>query len=135
MWDEEGRYVQITLTRRHSERSCVLPDALDFVDVELNTSYGTFCYRTEGRDLCYAVARAVTETLKKYGFMGYCLSSDPDCRSEETFDINKLLFLKAYALDVPEARQIVRLWEDPNGWMSADASCFQKEMELLLFDM
>ena len=91
-------------------------------------------YTVDGRDLCYAVAKACTEALKKYGFKGY-LKSNSGHDLGDSIDIEKLLFIKAYALGVLDARETVRIWEHPRGWMRADASSFEKEIELLLFDM
>ena len=91
-------------------------------------------YTVDGRDLCYAVAKACTEALKKYGFKGY-LQSNSGYYLGDSIDIEKLLFIKAYALDAMEVRKTSTVWEDPKGWMSADASSFEKEMELLMFDL
>ena len=88
----------------------------------------------DGRDLCYAVAKACTEALKKYGFKGYLKSSGEQYVGDK-IDLEMLLFIKAYALDAFEARSISKAWEEPSGWRQAYASSFEKEMELLLFDM
>ena len=48
---------------------------------------------------------------------------------------DKLLFIKAYALDALEIRSVTKLWKTPNNWESASASSLEKELELLLFDM
>ena len=54
---------------------------------------------------------------------------------QKKMDINKLLFIKAYALNALEVRTVTKLWEDPNNCESAAASSLEKELELLLFDM
>lgn len=133
-WDEEGRFVDITLVRRDTDWCRPTPDSFDPVDVELTYWRGTFRYTVDGRDLCYAVARACTEALKKYGFWGYHYSSG-NVSCGDNIDINRFLFLKAYALNAMEVRVLAEKWRKPKSWMSADASCFQEEMELLLFDM
>ena len=91
-------------------------------------------YTVDGRDLCYAVAKACTEALKKYGFKGY-LKSTSGYDLGDSIDIEKLLFIKAYALGVLDVRKTKTAWEHPQGWMHAESSSFEKEMELLLFDM
>ena len=135
VWDEEGRIDEITLTRRHMNPGRHLPDSLDQLEVDLDLPYGRYNYIIAGKDFCYAVAKACTEAIKKYGFMGYAHSSDPEQYSAEKMDINKLLFIKAYALDALEVRAVTKLWEDPNNCESASASSLEKELELLLFDM
>ena len=135
VWDEEGRIDEITLTRRHMNPGRHLPDSLDQLEVDLDLPYGRYNYIIAGKDFCYAVAKACTEAIKKYGFMGYAHSSDPHQYSAEKMDINKLLFIKAYALDALEVRAVTKLWEDPNNCESASASSLEKELELLLFDM
>lgn len=134
-WDAEGSIVNLRLTRRHSDSCQSYSDSPDLVDIELHSCQGRFCYCVNAKDLCYAIAKACTEAIKKYGFMGYCFSSDSGCRRGEFIDINKLLFVKAYALDVMEVRELQALWRDPKGWMSAYKSSLEKELELLLFDM
>ena len=76
VWDEEGRIDKITLTRRHMNCGRDLPDSLDQIEVDLDLPYGRYNYIVDGKDLCYAVAKACTEAIKKYGFMGYAHSSD-----------------------------------------------------------
>ena len=134
-WDEEGSVVSIRLSRRHNDSIEEMTMDSDLIDIELDTSQNKFCYCVEGKELCYAIAKACTETIKKYGFMGYCFSSDDSCRRGETIDLNKLLFIKAYALGAMEARELHLLWREPKGWMNAHGSSFEKEIELFLFDM
>lgn len=134
-WDEEGSSVTIRFVRRHNDPIGEKAEDLDLIDIELYKSGNKFCYCINGKDLCYAIAKACTETIKKYGFMGYCFSSDDSCRSGESIDLNKLLFVKAYALGNMEARELRLLWREPKGWMSAHGSSLKKEIELLLFDM
>ena len=75
-----------------------------------------------------------TEALKKYGFQGY-LPSTGQQYIGDTFEMDELLFVKAYALDAMESRVLQKAWEHPKGWWSADFSSFEQEIELLLFDM
>ena len=91
-------------------------------------------FTVDGRDLCYAVAKACTEALKKYGFKGYLKSSGEQYLGDK-IDLEMLLFIKAYALNAMEVRDAPKAWEEPDGWRHAYASSFEKEMELLMFDM
>ncbi len=78
------------------------------------------------KDLCYAVAKACTEILKEYGFFGYRYSTEYDW-----FKIYQLLFIKAYALDNMESRKLIAT----DSYKQCFKTDFEKEMELLLFDM
>ena len=133
-WDEEGRFVKFTFTRRCTDRTAILGDAPDPVEVEIDSVFGIDRYVVDGRDLCYAVAKGCTEAIKKYGLLGYTKSTSNQYYGD-TINIKDLLFIKAYALDALEARETEQAWENPNGWEKAEKSSFEKEMELLLFDM
>ena len=133
-WDEEGRFIKIKLIRASEKLTPPLRDEPDPIQIEMDNYYGRYSYTVDGRDLCYAVARGCTEALKKYGFLGY-LKSTGGSYLGESFDLNMLLFVKAYALGALGARKTAQAWEDPHGWMRAEASPFEKEVELLMFDM
>ena len=45
------------------------------------------------------------------------------------------LYSEGYALDAMEARELKEAWRDPHSWMEAEGTSFEKELELLLFDM
>ena len=134
-WDEEGRTADITFVRVCEDiKPCPIgtPDPIEIHIVSYN---GKFNYIIDGRDLCYAVARAYTDTLKKYGFLGYYDSTGMQYPGD-SFNINDLLFIKAYALNALDVRKKEKLWESPHGWNPrAFATSFKKEIELLLFDM
>ena len=134
-WDEEGRIVDIKLIRKSTDYKYPKPDQYDPVDIELMYWKGRYQYKVDGRDLCYAAAKAFTKTLKKYGFRGYhCCSGSDSCPGDSP-NLNQLLFIKAYALDALEIRELRDLWSDPHAWPSAKGSSFEKEIELLMFDM
>lgn len=136
-WDEEGRIVDVTLSRSSSQEDifAIVPkEQPDPIDIEFSYKKGIFKYTVDGRDLCYAVARAYTEALKKYGFQGYLRSTGQQYIGD-VFEMEELLFVKAYALDAMEARELKEEWRKPKSWMGADSSSFEKEMELFLFDM
>ncbi len=94
-------------------------------------------YVVEGRDLCYAVAKAVTECWKNTGFYGYYRSTGDcdDCSEGDVIDIQQLLFIKAYALDAMEARELKLQDPDSAERYGAETSSFNNEIELLMFDM
>lgn len=130
-WDEEGRMIDISLTRRVFDAKTASDELL----IELKYHAGIYTYTLPGWELCYAVGRACTAALKKYGFFGYTYYSGMQYYGD-FFDVNKLLFVKAYALEAMELRKLQLLWENPRRrWMRCGASSFEQELELLLFDM
>ena len=46
--------------------------------------------------------------------------------------MEELLFVKAYALGAMEARELKEAWHNQKGWMNAESSSFEKEIELFL---
>lgn len=133
-WDEEGFGHVITLTRLCDDDNVCMNGEPDPININIRSGRKNYHYTVDGRDLCYAIARGCTEAVKKYGLTGYRESSGMQYPGD-SFDLYELLFVKAYALDALEARELHELWSQPNGWARADASSFEKEMELLLFDM
>ena len=136
-WDEEGSVIDITLSRSSAEKDyfAIAPDGVsDPIGIAFSYHKGDFKYEVDGRDLCYAIAKGYTEAIKKYGFQGYLRSTGMQYIGD-TFEMEELLFVKAYALDAMEARELKEEWRQPKSWKSADSSSFEKEMELLLFDM
>ena len=73
-----------------------------------------------------SISKMDTETLKEFGFYGYRYSTE-----SEPIKIHQLLFLKAYALGNMEARELIMVDKD----FDCRKSDFNKELELLLFDM
>lgn len=103
-WDEEGRIVDVTLSRSSSPEDifAIAPKGHpDTVEVEFSYKKGNFKYTVDGRDLCYAVARGYTEALKKYGFQEYLRSTGMQYIGD-VFEMEELLFVKAYALNAME---------------------------------
>ena len=136
-WDEEGRIDNIILSRSSAEQDyfSIAPKGVaDPIDIEITYKKGYFKYTVDGRDLCYAVAKGYTEAIKRYGFQGYLRSTGSQYLGD-TFEIEEFLFVKAYALDAMETRELKTAWRHPKSWMGAEASSFYKEIELLLFDM
>lgn len=133
-WDEEGRVVNVTLSRRSKTDKVHSSGEPDPIKVVFDYRARHYQYEIDGRELCYAVAKGYTEALKKYGFQGYLRSTGMQYLGD-SIEIDELLFVKAYALDAMEARELKEAWSRPNSWPSADASSFEKEIELLLFDM
>ena len=127
-WNGEGPICEVYLSRK----------CKDIVNVRIcsyskQTTKKT--YRVDGRDLCYAAAKAYTETLKKHGVYGYFATTGGIGNGDgDIVDLHWLLFLKAYALDAMETRELKTVWKGA-GWQSAEGTDFNKEMELLMFDM
>lgn len=123
-WDNEGDVVEIVLSRD------VNVDAdfeSDIMQIEIkNYDKSLKHYTVKTKDLCYAVAKACTEVLKEYGFYGYRYSTEYDY-----FNIHQLLYIKALALSNFEARELT----DDGNFQFAKKSSFEKEIELLLFDL
>ena len=121
-WDNEGQYMKIGMTRTYTA-DCD-KDILFKATTDYGETYKTF--HLNFKDLCYAVAKACTEILKEYGFFGYRYSTEYDW-----FKIHQLLFIKAYALDNMESRKLIAT----DSYKQCFKTDFEKEMELLLFDM
>lgn len=124
-WEDEGTDVDIVFSRKVSSK---IDYENDMMDVEIRSySYDTMLkkYTLKTKDFCYAVAKACTEVLKKYGFYGYRYSTEYD-----HFIIHQLLYIKCFALGNFEARELT----DADDEFTKKTS-FEKEMELLMFDM
>lgn len=121
-WDNEGRVMQIEMTRTYAT------DTDKDVLLKATTDYGeTYkIFHLNFKDLCYAVAKACTEVLKEYGFFGYRYSTENDW-----FKMHQLLFIKGYALNNNEACELIPT-NEKSWYYKTD---FEKEMELFLFDM
>lgn len=133
-WDEEGATHTITFSRHCTDCLPKKKEEADPIQVTIKSGGSIKEYAADGRDLCYAVARGCTEAIKKYGLAGYTASSGMQYLGDG-FDVQELLFVKAYALGAMETRVLRKLWEQPAGWPKAYASSFKSELELLLFDM
>ncbi|MBQ3378230.1 MAG: hypothetical protein IJG50_00010 [Clostridia bacterium] len=119
-WDEEGNESVWELERDPTED-------LDFelrISIEHNEKH--FQYSVRYADFCYAVAKACTEALKKHGFTGYHKAT-----YTQDFNVRHLLFLKGVALSNLDACKLTYYEEKGDG----ETSDFEKELELLLFDM
>ena len=137
-WDEEGTWIDVSLCRAVDYWNDAKPGKPDPITVNIKVHRKRsheYEYTIDGSDLCYAVAKACTEAIKKYGFYGYFYSTYDSCRFGDFFDIRKLLFIKAYALNALDARTLTEVWRKPGSWKGADKTDFNKEIELLLFDM
>lgn len=136
-WDSEGHISTFDLKRRYDD--CSFPDCNKEDNIEITIDEeDTFV--VDARDLCYAVAKASTVAMKKYGIYGYHLTCGANCNGYgDSIDIERLLFVKAYALNAMEVRKTTDLRENPrypkDRLYCATFSPFEKEMELLLFDM
>lgn len=122
-WDNEGDVVEIVMSRK-----CTVDIDYenDLIDIEIN-NYDEVLkqYTVKTKDLCYAVAKACTEVLKEYGIYGYRYSTEQDY-----FKLHQLLYIKSFAFGNFEARELI---SEENDWVKKTS--FEKEIELLLFDM
>ena len=137
-WCGEGPFYDITFVRNTATEGPVLnPNTPDPIQIKIRSSRQPDKECTvDGRDLCYAVARGCTEALKKYGFTGYTLSTGGSYLGDG-FNIEELLFVKAYALNALEVCKAKIEWRNPNPDYLGEAKStdFADELELLLFDM
>lgn len=137
-WDGEGPYYTITFIRNSESAGPVLdPNRPDPIQIKIESTRQSMKECTiDGRDLCYAIARGCTEALKKYGLKGYTLSTGGSYVGD-SFDIEELLFVKAYALNALAVCEAKVEWAnpDPHRLGEAKSTCFNDELELLLFDM
>ena len=122
-WDEEGTDIDIFFSRKVMAE---IDYENDVLDVEIRC-YDDILkkYTLKTKDFCYAVAKACTEILKEYGFYGYRYSTEYDY-----FILHQLLYIKCFALGNFEARVLT----DADDEFTKKTS-FEKEMELLMFDM
>lgn len=122
-WDEEGSWSTWTLERIPDMNAEFMLKVTIDVDRSEEKHYE---YEISYKDMCYAVSDALTKALKKHGFWGYHYATFTD-----DVNVRHLLFLKSIALENMEARELTRYSEKGKG----ETSDFEKEMELLLFDM
>ena len=124
-WFEEPGGSHWILTREPTENTDFTVD-LDLVldrrrnDGDIHIEYS---YKFEYWDLCYAVAKAMTDVIKEFGIFGYYHSTGDE------ISLYQLLFIKSIALDCIEASKLEN--REKYCW----ATDFDKEMELLLFRM
>ena len=118
-WDGEGPCMELEMTRKWKDDNILIRSTIDYGE-----TYKEFL--VNDKDFCYAVAKACTDVIKRFGFYGYRYSTE-----SEPIKIHQLLFLKAYALGNMEARELIVVEEE----LDCCKSIFEKEIELLLFDM
>ena len=123
-WDNEGDVIEIIMSRKCEVD---IDYENDLINIELR-NYDELLkkYTVKTKDLCYAVAKAYTEVLKKYGFYGYRYSTEYDY-----FILHQLLYIKCFALGNFEARELTPNSENAGALQTS----FEKEIELLMFDM
>ncbi len=135
-WDSEGDIMKVSFSRHFSYEDNIfpIPDKSDPIDIVIENSGKKYSYRIEAKDLCYAAAKAYTEAIKKCGIHGY-ITTTADCGGRsDLINIEHLMFVKAYALNCLDVRQTKVIWRKGE-WMECEGSSFEKELELLLFDM
>ena len=63
------------------------------------------------------------------------MGSGENYKFQEQLALNQMLFIKAYALGLPEVRNVEKLWAEPSGWKYGLATSLEAEIKLLLMDM
>ena len=121
-WDEEGASSYWVI-----EREATMDTDFDIhisIDIKRDDAHH-YEYTVRYKDFCYAVAKTCTEVLKSHGIYGYHNSI-----YYGDMNLRYLLFLKCIALDNFEARELTNL-----GRGNGESTSWEKELELLLFDM
>jgi len=133
-WDSEGHITFFSLMRYCNVSE--FPNYCENDIIELTIDEKEM-FILKAQDLCYAVAKACTKALKRCGIYGYYLSSGANCNGYgDLLNIQHLLFVKAYALNATDIRCPVEIWRHPkHNYLSTDATPFEQEIEILLFDM
>lgn len=122
-WDEEGSCSVWHLEREPNENT----DFVLHIDIKIcRNEKKDYHYDVSYKELCYALAKAYTEMIKKHGFLGYHRAV-----YSEDIQMRYFLFFKAYALDCLDAIKLERFKEKGEG----ERSSLANELELLLFDM
>ena len=138
-WDAEGSETTWTFERDPTEKlefdlkieidmseGGVLGNVATAIDQPSEPWHENHSYVVPYKDFCYAVAKAYTNLLKRYGFIGY-----RECTNSVDIAVRYLLCLKEVALDCPD--EFLALRCDNNTYECF--SSFGQEIELLLFDM
>ena len=123
-WDNEGDVMEIIMSRSGNFEIDYENDMMEIVIKHYDDIIKK--YKVKSKDWCYAIAKACTEVIKEYGIYGYRCSTEGD-----GFLIHQLLYIKSFALGNFEARELIA--ENELDW--AKRTSFEKELELLLFDM
>lgn len=124
-WDGETTSSSWTL-QRTPDLSSDFTLTIDIKHIHEDGSEHPYHYEVPYKDFCHAIAKACTDMLKEYGFYGYHSST-----YVQDMNVRYLLFIKSIALDNFDARELTHYNEQGHG-VTSD---FDKELELLLFDM
>jgi hypothetical protein len=123
-WEDEGTDIDIVFSRKVTDK---IDYENDMLDIEIRSRDDIRKkYTLKTKDFCYAVAKACTEVLKKYGFYGYRYSTEYDY-----FILHQLLYIKCFALGNFEARELTPHSDNEEIMQTP----FEKEIELLMFEM
>lgn len=124
-WEEEPQSAKWWISLKpkdHGPENFPLDITIDRWDIDETKRYKfTVMYR----DLCYAVAKCFTETLKKYGFKRYHSGSYTD-----DINVRELLIIKAYALGILD--NLTSVDKVPENRYDFT---FEEELQLLAMDM
>ena len=134
-WEEDPGGSDWTLTREIPDAPNYEPDFPLHLHIALERYSGgqfareydynsVFDFDFMYSDLCYAVGKAMTDSLKSHGLYGFFYSTS-DC-----IDLVHLVFLKAIALGCMDVCKL-----NETGKYGAESTNLQNEIELILFDM
>ena len=118
-WDGEGSFVKWTM-----ERPATIENDFDVtitLEVSQEDEY-THTYQVKYKDLCYAVAKGVTEVFVRYGLIGYY-----ETTWMEDINIRHFLHIKEIALDMK-----IELESDPQESKCIYTTRLGQEMDLLI---
>ena len=128
-WDSDRLEITVKMIREYPI-DCEARDLVGRLKDDIIMIYfyhnGEFFYKisVNSADLCYATARACTNSIKKYGILGYKYCMDGD-----EIKLDQLIFLKAFALGRFDSRVLV----DFKG--NLRKTLFDKEMDMLFLDI
>ena len=112
--------------KRPPVKDANVPIAISIVKMEEGEELDSPITFTVGyKDLCYAVAKGMTEAMKNHGLFGYV-----NAVWGHDLNLRVLLMLKAFALGAEDVLKVEDL-----GRGNGERTDFAKELELLLFDM
>jgi len=131
MWNEEPSVSRWTIERDLIESEGKKWDYSFNLHIKIERLYDSdektdevFTFDVKYIDFCYAVAKAFTQLIKKYGFYGYHMST-----YNQDLNMRYLLSIKSIALNNFDAVHLTNINSD------GCTSSLEKELELLQFDM
>ena len=119
-WDGEGTMLVWTMIRE------LYGNEQNTVNIHINNNFGEaeYDYQVKLEDVCYAIAKAITDVLKQVGICGYHFHSIDD-----SIDMVRFLIVKEIALSGNKTSLFNVVEKEPL------FSSLQKELALIEFEM